>query len=124
MAMLTVGPFIVPVALVMTVLPWRKHRAGRELLGLVFGLALPLLYVAYLNRDGPGTVCTTGRDGSQSCTGAARSSGTLMARRSVRCLTIGRSGRFLCQLIESGRCTRAKDSRVRVDVSRRRCGES
>jgi len=67
LAIFTVGPFIVPVALVMTVLLWRKRRADRELLGLVSGLALPLLYVAYLNRDGPGTVCTTGRDGSQSC---------------------------------------------------------
>ena len=67
LAILTVGPFIVPVSLVMTVLLWRKRRADRELLGLVSGLALPLLYVGYLNRDGPGTVCTTGRDGSQSC---------------------------------------------------------
>jgi len=67
LAILTVGPFIVPVPLVMTVLLWRKRRADRELLGLVSGLALPLLYVGYLNRDGPGTVCTTGRDGSQSC---------------------------------------------------------
>jgi hypothetical protein len=67
LAILTIGLFIAPVALVMTVLLWRKRRADRELLGLVSGLALPLLYVAYLNRDGPGTVCTTGRDGSQSC---------------------------------------------------------
>ncbi len=27
--------------------------------GLVVGAALPLLYVAFLNRGGPGTVCTT-----------------------------------------------------------------
>src|SRR2546430_2296091 len=67
LAMLTVGPFIAPVALVLTVLLWRKRRAARELLGLVSGLALPLLYVAYLNRNGPGNVCTTGREGSQSC---------------------------------------------------------
>jgi len=52
LAILTVGPFIVPVSLVMTVLLWRKRRADRELLGLVSGLALPLLYVGYLNRDG------------------------------------------------------------------------
>jgi hypothetical protein len=55
------------VALVATVLLWRIRRKDRELLGLVSGLALPVLYVAYLNRDGPGTVCRTGRDGSQAC---------------------------------------------------------
>lgn len=68
LAMLTVGLFIVAIALVPTVLLWRKRRADREMLGLLSGLGLPLLYVAYLNRDGPGTVCTTGRDASRSCT--------------------------------------------------------
>jgi membrane protease YdiL (CAAX protease family) len=67
LAMLTIGPFVAPVALVATVLLWRIRRKDHELLGLVSGLALPVLYVAYLNRDGPGTVCTTGRDGSQAC---------------------------------------------------------
>ncbi|MFF5025609.1 hypothetical protein ACFY2J_15485 [Streptomyces collinus] len=35
--------------------------------GLLSGTALPLLYIAYLNRSGPGTVCST-VPGSQTCT--------------------------------------------------------
>ena len=43
---------------------WLLYRLdfGWGMLGLLLGAALPLLYVAWLNRDGPGTVCTT--DGS------------------------------------------------------------
>jgi hypothetical protein len=40
---------------------WRSGTEGA--LGLVSGLALPVFYVAYLNRDGPRTVCTSGPHG-------------------------------------------------------------
>jgi hypothetical protein len=38
-----------------------------EASGAISGLALPLFYVAYLNRDGPGEECTTSGT-SVSCT--------------------------------------------------------
>lgn len=36
-----------------------RRRTGREMAGVVSGLGLPLLYLAILNRSGPGVVCTT-----------------------------------------------------------------
>jgi MYXO-CTERM domain-containing protein len=64
---MTIGVFVLPFAVVAT-LSIRRHRQARVgLPGLVSGLALPLWYVAYLNRDGPGTVCSA-IAGGQSCT--------------------------------------------------------
>ena len=40
---------------------WRNGVGGAY--GLVVGVALPVFYVAYLNRDGPGTVCTADAHG-------------------------------------------------------------
>jgi len=54
----TIGIFVLPATLVLgAVLAWRgrKQQAGP---GIVAGLGLPLCYVGYLNRGGPGTVCT------------------------------------------------------------------
>lgn len=54
----TIGIFVLPATVVLgAVLAWRGRRpqAGP---GIVAGLGLPLLYVGYLNRGGPGTVCT------------------------------------------------------------------
>jgi len=54
----TIGIFVLPATLVVgAVLAWRGRRqqAGP---GIVAGLGLPLLYIGYLNRGGPGTVCT------------------------------------------------------------------
>jgi hypothetical protein len=64
---LTIGVFILPFVLGATVVVVRRpgSRAGGA--GLISGLGLPLLYVAYLNRDGPGTICTRSARG-QSCT--------------------------------------------------------
>ena len=64
----TIGVFVLPVAIIATLLLARRHRPADELFGLVAGLGLPVLFVAYLNRDGPGNICTTARDGAQSCT--------------------------------------------------------
>lgn len=49
-----------------TVLLVRRQPATRGLPGLISGLGVPLLYVAYLNRAGPGTICTT-VTGGQEC---------------------------------------------------------
>jgi hypothetical protein len=64
---LSIGVFVMPAAVIAAVVLVRVHRPRGELLGLIAGLGAPLLYVGYLNRGGPGDVCTTGRDGSQSC---------------------------------------------------------
>jgi len=66
-SMLTVGIFVLPIAVVATVLLAHRRQAGRGALGLVAGLALPLLYVALLNRNGPGMVCSA-IEGGTACT--------------------------------------------------------
>jgi hypothetical protein len=60
------GLFVLPLPLLGTVLLARRQRASSGLPGLISGLAVPLFYVAYLNRAGPGTICTT-VTGGQEC---------------------------------------------------------
>jgi len=58
LTLLTIGVFVLPAAIVLCgVLAWRAPRwlAGP---GITAGLGVPLLYVGYLNRGGPGTICT------------------------------------------------------------------
>lgn len=62
---LTIGIFVLPLAVALTVFLAIRHPEA--LIGAISGLGLPLLYVAYLNRDGPGTVCVTSAGGT-SCT--------------------------------------------------------
>jgi len=63
---LSIGAFVLLITVVATIL--LATRAGNRvgLPGLVSGLSLPLFYVAYLNRSGPGTICTTTAT-SQTC---------------------------------------------------------
>ncbi len=63
----TIGIFVLPVAVAATVILAKRPGSRRSLLGLVSGLSLPLFYVAYLNRSGPGTVCNTLRGGGEHC---------------------------------------------------------
>jgi hypothetical protein len=63
LSILTIGIFVLPVALGLVLLlstraaTARGARAGAP--GIICGLAVPLLWVAFLNRSGPGTVCET-----------------------------------------------------------------
>ena len=50
------GVFAVPVALVAAVSLIVTHHAGRATLGALVGVGLLSLYVAYVQRKGPGTV--------------------------------------------------------------------
>lgn len=50
------GVFAVPLALVVTVLLVAFHHADRSALGIPVGIGLLSLYVAYVQRKGPGTV--------------------------------------------------------------------
>ncbi|WP_329122687.1 hypothetical protein [Streptomyces sp. NBC_01465] len=67
LTLLSIGIFVLPVAALVALLLTRFSGWQRGLPGLVSGLGVPLLYVAYLNRGGPGTVCTTSGTG-QTCT--------------------------------------------------------
>jgi hypothetical protein len=66
LAALTIGVFVLPVAVAALVFLATRRHAKEGLPGLISGPGLPLLYVAYLNRAGPGTICTA-RGGGQSC---------------------------------------------------------
>jgi hypothetical protein len=66
LSLLTVGPFVLLASLMLSAwLLWRLDF-GWGMAGMVSGAALPLLWVAWLNRDGPGQVCTVSAT-SQSC---------------------------------------------------------
>ena len=66
LTLLTIGPYVLLVTAAATALLATRRRASVGLPGLVSGLGVPLLYVAFLNRAGPGTVCTTTGSG-ESC---------------------------------------------------------
>ena len=53
----SLGPLLLlPVALVGLLL-WRRTRVRRSAFGLLTGAGALLLYVAWVQRDGPGTTC-------------------------------------------------------------------
>ncbi|MFF1542614.1 hypothetical protein [Streptomyces sp. NPDC058291] len=64
-AILSFGIVLVLLAAVAAgVLLWRSPR--RTIVGLLAGPAVPLVYIAYLNRGGPGNVCRAAA-GGQTC---------------------------------------------------------
>lgn len=65
-AILTVGAALLALAAAAAVFLLRKGPR-RAVVGAVSGVALPLFYLAYLNRGGPGDVCRT-VSGGQTCT--------------------------------------------------------
>ncbi len=66
LAVMTIGIFIAPFVGLAGLALCRRPRARSAATGLIFGLAVPVLWVAWLNHDGPGNVCTT-TPTSQSC---------------------------------------------------------
>jgi hypothetical protein len=70
LTILTIGIFVLPgAALVAGLLAWRGPQLSRRLVGpgLLTGAGVIPLYIAFLNRAGPGMVCTTSAT-SGSCT--------------------------------------------------------
>ena len=63
----SIGVFVAPpvIAAAVFLLRWPRSRTT-AMFGAASGLGLVLLYVAYLNRGGPGDVCSTTASG-QSC---------------------------------------------------------
>lgn len=59
----TIGIFFIPVAAVLTLILIRYRASWVGLPGLISGLGVPLLVVAYLNRSGPGNICYSTPDG-------------------------------------------------------------
>ena len=57
LSILSIGVFVLAVTIVATFFLARRSEAGAGVAGLVSGFGLPLLYVAFLNRSGPGTIC-------------------------------------------------------------------
>ena len=56
-ALASIGLFVFPLVVLATVLLARRKTPRAALAGLVAGLGFPPLYVAFLNRGGPGQVC-------------------------------------------------------------------
>lgn len=59
--------FLLPFAGLLAVIVGFHRGSRRHLEGFMTGAGLPFLYVAYLNRQGPGTVCSTDGAGGTSC---------------------------------------------------------
>jgi hypothetical protein len=78
---LSIGAYVLLITVVATIV--LATRAGNRvgLPGLVSGLSLPLFYVAYLNRSGPGTICTTTATISPARMSGARGPGSSSASR-------------------------------------------
>jgi hypothetical protein len=58
---LSIGPYVLVIAVAATIVLATRTGSRVGLPGLISGLSLPLFYVAFLNRSGPGTVCTFDR---------------------------------------------------------------
>ncbi|MGW4674639.1 hypothetical protein [Streptomyces sp. NPDC004324] len=67
LTVLSIGIFVLPVALIATAVLVTRRAAPRCMLGLVSSASLPLFLLTYVNRNGPGTYCTTSAGGG-SCT--------------------------------------------------------
>ncbi|HEX9032294.1 MAG TPA: hypothetical protein VF834_10655 [Streptosporangiaceae bacterium] len=68
-SLLSIGIFVLPVAIVgLALLLSRQASRNGSAAGAVCGLGIVPLYVAYLNRSGPGDVCTSIAGGGQECT--------------------------------------------------------
>jgi hypothetical protein len=68
LSLLTIGPFVLLFTLMLV--GWMLWRVdfGWGMAGIISGAALPVLYVAWTNRGGPGEVCSHIADGGESCT--------------------------------------------------------
>ena len=66
LSLMSIGVFLIPFAVAGWAALLLKPAARPAMVAVVSGFGLPVLYIAFLNRDGPGTVCRA-RSGGQSC---------------------------------------------------------
>ena len=52
-----IGIFTVPLSLIATIVLLTRRRTRASAYGVLVGIGVPLLVVAFLHREGPGTVC-------------------------------------------------------------------
>ena len=52
-----IGLFTIPASAIATIVLVTKPRLRASAYGVLVGIGVPLLVVAFLNREGPGTVC-------------------------------------------------------------------
>jgi hypothetical protein len=95
-AMMTIGIFLLPFVGLGTFLLYRKRAMAGFGWAMLTGVGFIPLLIAFLNREGPGNICHTFRDGGQACTEelspwpflavafAVVVSGTLLCRRARR----------------------------------------
>lgn len=60
----SIGLFILPLPLIATAMLIRRPTTMRSVPGLLAGVGIVALFVAYTNRDGPGDVCASTSTGS------------------------------------------------------------
>jgi hypothetical protein len=58
LGILSIGLFILPCALLATFYLARRNPSLRAMTGILSGVGVPLLVVAFLNRGGPALVCS------------------------------------------------------------------
>jgi len=58
-----IGLFTVPASVLVTILLLARPTLRRSVYGILVGIGAVLLLVAYINREGPGTVCHTNSNG-------------------------------------------------------------
>lgn len=65
---MTIGLFILPFAIagLFALRKWGGNQ--KSSVGLISGAGLPVLYIAFLNRQGPGMVCGSYKNGGGYCT--------------------------------------------------------
>ena len=56
-AISVIGLFTVPASMIAAIVLLTRPRLRASAYGVLVGIGVPLLVVAYLNREGPGTVC-------------------------------------------------------------------
>ena len=64
LAMLTIGPLLMLGAAAVAGLGVHRRLVNRSLAALPAGLSVAVLYLAWLNKDGPGDVCVSTNAGS------------------------------------------------------------
>jgi hypothetical protein len=60
----SLGPLLLVPAALVAVFVWRRPQSRRSAFGLLTGGGMLLLYVAWVQRDGPGTTCWQTATGS------------------------------------------------------------